>query len=480
MKLSICQAAKDVCKDSVLVAWLFLRIIALMYMAAFASLAVQITGLVGADGILPVQQYLNEVEKGLGHGGLWEIPTIFWFNSSDIALQSVCFAGIAASLAVLFDRFTRIGLLVCYILYLSLVQVGQEFTSYQWDMLLLESGFLSLFLTGGSPIVIFLYRFLLFRFMLMGGVVKLASGDPTWSNLSALYYHFETQPLPSPLAWHAHHIPHSILLLGTAAVFFIELVVPFCVFMSRPFRLFAAANFIVLQCTIVLTGNYNFFNLLTIALCVFLFQDSDIRPLLGTRLSVRILDKASVPSSITHLSAGTMALFSLAVCGALLWMTNTHQRPVQPFYGMAKIASTFSLVNGYGPFAVMTIERREIIVEGSNDGQNWLAYEFKFKPGELHKPLSWNIPHQPRLDWQMWFAALGDWHSNPWFLRFIRKLGEGSGPVLALLQHNPFPSHPPKYLRATFYRYRFSTWEEKATNGEVWQRELLGPYLSAQ
>jgi hypothetical protein len=128
----------------------------------------------------------------------------------------------------------------------------------------------------------------------------------------------------------------------------------------------------------------------------------------------------------------------------------------------------------------MTTERREIIVEGSNDGQNWLAYEFKFKPGELHKPLSWNIPHQPRLDWQMWFAALGDWRSNPWFLRFISKLREGSQPVLGLLQHNPFPSHPPKYLRATFYRYRFSTWEEKATNGEVWQRELLGPYLSAQ
>ena len=356
--------------------------------------------------------------------------------------------------------------------------IGQTFTAFQWDLFLLESGFLAMFLTGGPPVVVWLYRFLLFRFMFMGGVVKLASGDPAWRDLTALAYHFETQPLPSPLAWHAHHLPAPVLQLATAAVFFIELAVPFCVFLPRRFRLFAAANFVLLQASIILTGNYNFFNLLTISLCVFLLQDSDVRPLLGGRLCRRILGKPP-PSGSARLGAGAVALFSVLVCGILLWMSNTHQRPVQPLYGLAQIASAFGLVNGYGPFAVMTTERREIVVEGSDDGQTWRPYEFKYKPGELTKPLGWNIPHQPRLDWQMWFAALGSPRSNPWFLNFMDRLREGSGPVLALLQYNPFPSHPPKYLRAGFYRYRFSTREERAASGEIWRREPLGDYLPA-
>ena len=211
MKLSIYRLLGQPGNDNVLVAWIFLRFIALIYFSAFASL---------------------------------------------------------------FDHFNKIGLLLCYILYLSLVQVGQAFMTYQWDMFLLESGFLALFLTGGSPLVILLYRFLLFRFMLMGGVVKLASGDPTWRGLTALNYHFETQPLPSPLAWYAHQLPEVWLQLATGAVLFIELAVPFCVFMPRPFRLFAAASFPVLQVSIMLTGSYNFFNVLTLGLCVFLLEDS--------------------------------------------------------------------------------------------------------------------------------------------------------------------------------------------------------------
>ncbi len=370
--------------NSPLVAWLFQRIIALVYLAAFASLYPQIVGLVGSDGILPAAEYLDRLENALGGKALWQVPTLFWFNCSDAALESACLVGMAASLLVLSDRFNRVGLLVCYALYLSLVGIGQTFTAFQWDMFLLESGFLAMFLAGGSPIVVWLYRFLLFRFML-----------------------------------------------------------------------------------------------LTISLCVFLLQDSDVRPLLGGRLCRRILGKPPPSGMPARLGAGAVALFSLLVCGTLLWISNTHQRPFQPLYGLAQIASAFGLVNGYGPFAVMTTERREIIVEGSDDGQTWRPYEFKYKPGELTKPLGWNIPHQPRLDRQMWFAALGSPRSNPWFLNFMGRLREGSGPVLALLQYNPFHDHPPKYLRAGFYRYRFSTREERAASGEIWRREPLGDYLPA-
>jgi hypothetical protein len=174
-----------------------------------------------------------------------------------------------------------------------------------------------------------------------------------------------------------------------------------------------------------------------------------------------------------------MAVVTLSVCGTLLWVTNTQQRPIQPFDALVRLAATLGIVNGYGPFAVMTTERREIIIEGSNDGTTWLHYEFKYKPGDPAKPLSWNIPHQPRLDWQMWFAALGDESRNAWLLRFMEKLHSGSEPVLSLLQHNPFPGHPPRYVRASLYRYYFAKPEERSATGQVWQRELLGVYKEA-
>jgi len=474
------QAVPSRPNDYCLVGWLFLRVIALIYLAAFASLAVQVTGLVGADGILPVADYLARARSALGSHALWQIPTIFWLDSSDVALRLACLTGIAASAAVFFNVLARTGLLLCYALYLSLVYAGQEFLSFQWDMFLLEAGFLALFLTGGSRIVIWLYRWLLFRFMFMGGVVKLASGDSTWRDLTAIHYHFETQPLPSPLAWYAHQLPDQVLRIATGSVFVIELLVPFFVFLPRRFRLFAAASFLVLQGTIMLTGSYNFFNLLTVALCVFLLEDRDIRPFLGVKLSNRIVENARSVSERATVSAGLMGLVTLSVCGTLLWQTNTHQRAIQPLYGLVQLTATLALVNGYGPFAIMTTERREIIVEGSNDAQSWHAYEFKYKPGDVTKPLKWNIPHQPRLDWQMWFAALGEASGTPWFLSFMEKIRAGSKPVLSLLQRDPFPERPPRYLRASLYRYSFATPEVRSSTGQVWQRQFMGIYHPAR
>ena len=465
--------------DYGLVSWVFLRFIALIYFAAFASLAVQITGLVGADGILPFGERLDRVLEESGRSAVWQIPTIFWLNSSDFVLKAVCVFGMASSVAVFFNIFLRTGLLLCYAFYLSLVHAGQDFLAFQWDLFLLECGFLALFLTGGSRIVIWLYRWLLFRFMFMGGVVKLASGDPTWRNLTALKYHFETQPLPSPMAWYAYQLPDQLLQAATAAVFFIELIVPFFVFMPRRLRLVAAASFLLLQGTIMLTGNYTFFNILTVALCLFLVEDRDIRPLLGAKRTARIMASVRPAGKIAHLSAGVMGVIILTACGSLLWLTNTRKPPIQPFHGLVRLTSTLGIANGYGPFAIMTTERREIIVEGSNDEHTWLPYEFKYKPGDPSKPLSWNIPHQPRLDWQMWFAALSYAPRTPWFPRFMEQLRNGSEPVLSLLQSNPFPEHPPKYLRASLYQYFFATPAIRTSSGQVWQRELLSVYRFA-
>lgn len=462
-----------------LVSWLFLRLLAILYFSAFASMAVQIEGLVGADGILPIAEKLAAIDQALGQEKYWVFPTVFWFDASDSALTAACYAGMAAAVLVLLNWATRLALVVCFALYLSVVYAGQLFMAFQWDFFLLESGFLAIFLTFGSRIVVFLYRLLLFRFMFMGGVVKLASGDPAWANLTALSYHYETQPLPSPLAWYAHQLPDWFDRLCVGGVFFIELVVPFLIFLPRKPRLFAAWSFILLQTSIILTGNYNFFNLLTILLCLFLFEDRDIGRLLPGRLIRRIKAHSPPPGRAATATAAILAGFTLFMCGTYIWMDRTQLRPSTPLDALVHVASTFGLVNIYGPFAIMTTQRNEIIVEGSDDGTTWKAYSFKYKPDQTKKGLSWNIPHQPRLDWQMWFAALKRPNRHFWLVRFLDKLKEGSPQVLALLATNPFPDRPPAHVRAQFYRYRYTTPAMRAETGDVWQREYLGLYWPA-
>jgi len=463
--------------DHILISWVFLRALGLIYPAAFASLGVQIEGLVGSRGILPLTEYLDQAHAALGTAAWWRLPTLFWLDAADATLQLACWAGVLAALLVVLDRAVWLMLAVCYLLYLSLTTAGQVFTSFQWDLLLLEAGFLALFLSTRSSIVIGLYQFLIFRFMLMGGIVKLASGDPAWRHLTALNFHFETEPLPSPLAWQAHHLPGGVLEAATAAVLIIELLLPFLVWLPRPFRLGAAISFIGLQVTIILTGNFAFFNLLTLALCLFLFEDRDLGPLVGPWLTGKRAALSRPASSMGKAGAGTLAVFVLTVCGTLIWLSGRHIPAPSPLHELARVASDFGIVNGYGPFAVMTTERREISIEGSRDGVTWAAYGFRYKPDATDKPLTWNIPHQPRLDWQFWFAALGDASNQPWLPRFSARLREGSVPVLALLSGNPFPDVPPRYVRASIDRYRYTTPEERARSGHIWRRERLGTYF---
>jgi hypothetical protein len=458
------------------VSWVFLRGLAAIYFAAFASMAVQIEGLISENGILPIQSKLAEIARLFPDSKYIKSPTLFWLDASDQALTSACFMGMVAAVLLLLAIFTRMALILCYALYLSISVAGQDFTAFQWDVFLLEAGFLGIFLTWGSEITVFLYRWLIARFMFMGGVVKLASGDPSWLNLTALNHHYQTQPLPSPLAYYAYYLPHWFNEFCVAAVFVIELIVPFFVFLPQRFRLFSAWSFIILQSSIILTGSYNFFNVLTILLCLFLFDDEDVEKRLPARLIAAIRQKQSSPGAIANAAAAFWMCMVLLTCATHIWIYHAKRTPVAPLNYLVQVTSAFSLINNYGPFAIMTTERPEIIVEGSNDGKNWQAYQFKYKPVNLDRRLKWNIPHQPRLDWQMWFAALEKPAADSWFARFMGKLQEGSPQVLSLLAANPFPGKPPVYVRALLYRYFYTTPEQRAATGQIWQREYLRVY----
>jgi predicted DCC family thiol-disulfide oxidoreductase YuxK len=462
------------------VSWLFLRSIGLIYLAAFVSFGVQALGLIGSHGILPLAEFTTAAHSQFGWDGYWLFPMVFWLNQSDFAIQATCWAGAAVSLLLIFNILPRLSLLFLYAGYLSLFYAGQVFMGFQWDVLLLESGFLALFLSIARKPGIWLLRWLLFRFMFLSGAVKLLSGDPTWANLTALSYHFQTQPLPTPLAWYADHLPRTLLMVATAATFVIELGLPFLIFCPRRLRFVAAFGFLLLQTLILLTGNYAFFNLLGMALCLVLFDDAALRKVIPQRLTrfVQNQIKDNHPRKIVSYGARALALLIVFISCIQLYAVFGGQVSGAAAWTVDEIAP-LSIVNTYGLFAVMTTTRLEIIIEGSNDGVHWGEYKFKYKPGDVMRRPSWSIPHQPRLDWQMWFAALGTPSENPWFAQFLQRLLENSPEVIALLGENPFPDHPPLYVRAVLYDYRYSSREEKEKTGAWWVRQREEIYYPA-
>src|SRR5581483_8808698 len=430
-------------------AWLFLRLLGLVYFVAFVSLAVQITALVGPDGIVP--------------GPPW---------ATDAVLHALTIGGAAVALLLVVGVAPIPVLLVLWVDYLVVSNAGAEFLSYQWDALLLETGLLAVFVAppvwrerldrieDPPQLARALMLWLLFRLMVGSGVVKLASGDPTWRSLTAMTFHYETQPIPTPLAWYAHQLPLWFQKASTLAVFAIEIGAPFSMFGPRSVRIAGFAALAGLQLLIALTGNYAFFNLLSVALCLFLLGDADrgaTRPAARSARSPRTLALllyavVTVPVSVAMFSASLGIFFA-----------------PPPIAALADLIGPLRSVNSYGLFAVMTTTRDEIVVEGSNDGVTWLPYEFRYKPGDVDRRPPWVAPHQPRLDWQMWFASLTSYETVPWFPAFCRRLLEGSPGVLALLARNPFPDRPPRYIRAVLYRYHFGarTW---------WTRERVGDY----
>lgn len=466
------------------------RGLAAIYLIAFLSLWVQIIGLVGERGILPAGEFLRAVEQRAGASRFELYPTLAWFGSSDRALHLMCGGGVALSLLALLRVLPGQCFLGMWVLYLSLTIVGQTFLHFQWDSLLLEAGLLAVFLApwriiarrGAEPppsrCFIWLFRCLLFRLMFLSGMTKLLSGDHSWRDLTALNYHYWTQCIPNRLAWYVDKLPEAVGKFSIASMFFIELVLPFFIFLPRVPRLLAFWGLTLLQVMIILTGNYNFFNWLTIVLCFSLLDD---------RAWIRVWPKGALTAPAqstrrwwlwtTRAVRMPVALVIVLVSTLHLWGTLTKYDRL-PAWAMTVVrgASPFRSCNSYGLFRVMTKSRPEIIIEGSRDGREWKAYEFWWKPGDLGRAPGYCAPHQPRLDWQMWFAALGDYRRNGWLLQLMDRFLENEPAVLRLIRFNPFPDEPPRYVRAVAWDYRFTTWAERAATGDWWHREKQRPY----
>jgi hypothetical protein len=464
---------------------LFLAGLGVVYLCAFASLWVQIHGLIGENGIAPVGETLDWVRE---HGGsLLQFPTLLRIDGSDRALDVLCGGGVVLSIALILG-FARLPCLVLlWAFYLSLFTAGLMFLSFQWDTLLLESGFLAIFLAPrsltpwgargheASILGIWAQRYLIFRLMFASGVVKLTSGDRSWwPDLTALSYHYHTQPLPAWTSWYADHLPMWFHKATVGGTFLVELVVPFLIVLGRIPRLIAFVCFVGLQLSIGLTGNYGFFNLLTAVISLTLLDDGWLRrlPRIGKPVE-------AAPMSRTAAVLRRIALVPLLLLATLEFSAGLGWEPWPKAVETARAKiDRLRLTSSYGLFRVMTKERPEILVEGSNDGQEWKPYAFKWKPGALDRAPSFVEPHMPRLDWQMWFAALSSSESPRtwWFTSFLDRLLEGEPTVLALLGENPFPDAPPHYIRATLYRYEFTTAEERRATGAWWKRTYLGAY----
>src|SRR6266581_163435 len=411
----------------------FLRALGLTYLVAFASLWVQVDGLVGSNGVSPLDQFLPAVYERFGSSAYSLLPTLCWFDSSNGFLHFLCGGGVVLSLLLILGIAPALSLVVLFVFYLSLTIAGQTFLSFQWDILLLETGFLSIFLAPwrlwprelmwrpgsatpatGSPVSrpgLFLLKFLLFKLTLMSGVVKLTSGDDCWWNLTALDYHYWSQPLPTVFAWWADKSPEWFKHFSVAFCLVVEIIVPFFMWAPRRPRLIAAGLMIFLQIVIALTGNYCFFNLLTVALCLLLIDNSVVRAP-QSREALRHTRRAprgrALPDQLRSYATIAVIILTLPIN---VWLIFTAFRPdadwPRPLVAIYGRLQSFRIVNGYGLFRVMTKDRDEIVIEGSADGIDWLPYEFKWKPGDVKRAPGWCAPHQPRLDWQMWFAALG-------------------------------------------------------------------------
>ncbi len=524
--------SRDGPSDRFLSRWIFLRALGAIYFSAFFSLVFQIRGLIGPQGILPASEYLKSVAEQVGHARYWYVPSVLWFSSGSHMLTGLCWVGMAAAVLLVINIRPRGMLAICFVCFLSFVSAAGDFSGYQSDGMLLEAGFLSLFLAPGGfrpgfgetqpPVRAALYLLLWewFRIYFESGVAKIAGGDPEWRNFTALDEYYQNGPLPTWIGWYVQHFPHWFHTATTFFTLALELVLIWAAFLPRSFRI--ALFFVVTpwQIGIILTANYTFLNYLVLILAFLLLDDSFLmqffptkwkqlllgRPIaLPTEPAPLAVDQLSIlaPPSIPSTGEGPaskdvprdpwqnirswVAPLRVAVTAVLLtwifyattaqlvWMVTPAPLPTSPI----ALLDPFRIANRYGLFAVMTRGRYEIEFQGSNDGQTWIAYPFRHKPQELDKPPRIYAPYQPRLDWNLWFASLGEWRDNPMVLRTQRRLLSNDPDVLALFAANPFPQGPPRRVRAVLWQYWFTSMAEKREHGLWWRRELLGLYAPA-
>ncbi|MGH7996207.1 MAG: lipase maturation factor family protein [Opitutaceae bacterium] len=474
-------------------AWIFVRLLALVHVIAFVSFARQWRGLIGPRGILPAGDFFSAVHQGFGAAAFWKLPSLCWWLGTQGAIPALAFAGVGVALLVFFGFAPGPGLLFLWIDYLSLAGAGQVFYNFQWDALLLETTLLAVFFAPWSlragwklaeppRLARWLVWWLLFRLMVLSGLVKLASGDPSWRNLSALFVHFQTQPLPTPVAWYAAHLPHAVLRAACALMFVIELGAPFCLCAGPRVRRACLLALLLFQGLIELTGNYAFFNLLTAALCLTALDDGFWLKLAGVlpRAWRDRLDGASTAAPRPASGRVLRAFAAVAIVVTSLEFTADFVPAVAASPAvddLLGLTDSSRSLNSYGLFAVMTAERPELIFEGSDDGHDWLPYGFPHKPGNLRRRPDFVAPGQPRLDWQLWFAALSPPEDNPWVGSFVAALLQGDPDVLALVATDPFPNRPPRYVRVVRYIYAFSSPADRKASGRWWNRVFDDFYL---
>ncbi len=461
-----------------LVSALFLRALAVIYCIAFFTLTFQISGLAGEQGILPLAQWIEKALQTMGWQAFVFHPMLFWFGSNDWLLQAATWLGCGLSLLLFLNIWPRAVLIALFVLYLSLVTAGGTFMNFQWDGLLLEAGFLAIFLRPDSRVLIFLMRWLLFRLRFMSGISKIVMGDPAWTGFTALLFYFETQPLPHVGSWYFHNLPQWLLIAATVLVLIIEIVVPFMMFMSRRYRFFAAWVTIIMQLLIIASSNHNWFNLLTLALCLFLFDDKALRrvvPAAAERwLTMTWHDR------LQHRQQPWSVLASYLLASVIVGtgLFSIHRMVTRQSLGvwpdqLVDVLQQWHIVNAFHVFPTMTTQLIELKIEGSNDGIHWKRYRFKYRPDALDQRPQIVLPHHPRLDWMMWFVPFHPRFLD-WFDDFLLSLLQGRPPVLALLADNPFPDAPPNRLRVRAYHYRFTTPQQRELSGHWWQRQDLG------
>ena len=483
--------------------WIFLRALGLIYYSAFFSLLFQIRGLIGPHGILPAGEYLQAVAEKLGHTGYWYAPTLLWFSSSTYMLTGICWVGMIASLLLVLNLWPRGMLAICFVCFLSFVSAAQEFSGYQSDGMLLEAGFIALFFAPAgfrpgwgeesrpSRASLFLLVWECFRIYFESGIAKVMGGDSQWRNFTALDEYYQNGPLPTWIGWYLQHLPHwfhATMSFGTLAL---ELVL--CWMMFLPRRIRVVCFFIVTpwQIGIILSANYTFLNYLVLVLGFLLLDDQFVLPYLPRFMKESYLvtkeAKPLAPVAENQWRKRVREQFSalkLAVAAVMLtwifyatlaemvWMVKPLPLPTSPVSAL----EPFRIANRYGLFAVMTRGRYEIEFQGSDDGQTWLVYPYRFKPQDPSKAPGIYAPYQPRFDWNLWFASLSSWRQEPIVVRTEQSLLRGDSDVVLLFAGNPFPHAPPRQVRAVLWQYWFTTPAERRSQGMWWRRQQLGLY----
>jgi len=514
-------------RDGLLARWIFLRALGLIYYSAFFSLTFQIKGLIGPQGILPAGDFLRSVWEEFGRVGYWYAPTLLWFSSGRHMLAAICWVGMIASVLLILNLWPRGMLAICFVCFLSFVSAAQDFSAYQSDGMLLEAGFISLFFAprgfrpgwGETSLPSRASWFLLlwecFRIYFESGVAKIVGGDPEWRNFTALDDYYQNGPLPTWIGWYMQHWPHWFHWATAFGTLALELVLVWMMFLPRWVRIVCFCIVTPWQVGIILSANYTFLNYLVLVLGFLLLDDRLLERFMPKHwkgkfptaqeakppgeessqenLSTPIaLPKSDAPKDLGRAEArpyiatltkqwGALKLAVTAVILAwifyatavqMVWMVKPVRLPTTPVSAL----EPFRIANRYGLFAMMTRGRYEIEFQGSDDGQTWLVYPFRFKPQDPAKAPGVYAPYQPRFDWNLWFASLSTWREEPIVPRTEQALLRGSQDVLLLFAGNPFPKWPPKQVRAVLWQYWFTAPEEKRASGMWWRREQLGLY----